>query len=185
VTLVTLLGGARSGKSRLAVELAAATAAPVSFVATGQALDDEMAARIEAHRAARPSGWVTVEEPLELERAVASLPADHVSIVDCLSLWAANVLARGDAEAEIVASAARAASAAAARDALVVAVSNEVGLGIVPVTPLGRTYRDLLGTVNRTFVEASAEAAFVVAGRPVPLADDAGFVTRIVGAIGG
>ena len=102
-----------------------------------------------------------------------------------LKLARAYHLARGDAEAEIVASAARAASAAAARDALVVAVSNEVGLGIVPVTPLGRTYRDLLGTVNRTFVEASAEAAFVVAGRPVPLADDAGFVTRIVGAIGG
>lgn len=185
MTLVTLLGGARSGKSRLAVVLAAATSAPVTFLATGEARDDEMAARIDAHRSTRPGGWATVEEPLELEGAVASLPAEHVSIVDCLSLWVANVLERGDAEAEIVASAARAATAAAARDALVVAVSNEVGLGIVPATPLGRAYRDLLGTVNRTFVEASAEAAFVVAGRPLPLTDAAGFATRIVGATGG
>jgi adenosyl cobinamide kinase/adenosyl cobinamide phosphate guanylyltransferase len=185
VTLVTLLGGARSGKSRLAVELAAATGAPVTFLATGEPRDDEMAARIDAHRAARPGVWVTVEEPLELEAAVASLPADHVTIVDCLSLWVANVLERGDAEAQIVAGAESAAAAAAARDALVVAVSNEAGLGIVPATPLGRAYRDLLGTVNRTFVEASAEAAFVVAGRPLPLADAAGFTARVVGATGG
>jgi adenosyl cobinamide kinase/adenosyl cobinamide phosphate guanylyltransferase len=180
--LVALLGGARSGKSRLAVELAAATGAPVTFVATGEARDDEMADRIEAHRAARPADWATVEEPLELEAAVASLPAGRVAIVDCLSLWVANVLERGAGEAEIVRSAERAAGASAARTALVVAVSNEVGLGIVPVSPLGRAYRDLLGTVNRIWVEASVEAAFVVAGRPLPLAGAHDFTQRVLKA---
>ncbi len=185
MTLVTLLGGARSGKSRLAVELATATGAPVTYVATGEARDDEMTERIEAHRRARPTGWATVEEPLALEAAVAALPAEHVAIVDCLSLWLANVLERGDTEGEIVASAARAAAAATARSALVVGVSNEVGLGIVPMSPLGRAYRDLLGVVNRTWVQASAEAAFVVAGRPLPLVPGDDFVARVAGAFGG
>ena len=111
---------------------------------------------------------------------MASLPADGVAIVDCLSLWVANALERGDAEDEIVATAGRAASAAEARSGLVVGVSNEVGLGIVPMHPVGRSYRDLLGTVNRTWVEASAEAAFLVAGRPLPLASADDFVARVV-----
>lgn len=180
MTLVTLLGGARSGKSRLAVELAAATGAHVTFVATGEARDDEMSERIAAHRRSRPEVWATVEEPLALEQAVAALPADGVAIVDCLSLWVANVLERGDAEDEIVASAARAAAAAAARPALVIGVSNEVGLGIVPMHPVGRAYRDLLGAVNRAWVEESAEAAFLVAGRPLVLASADDFVARVV-----
>ena len=169
MTLVTLLGGARSGKSRLAVELATATGAPVTYLATGEARDDEMTVRIEAPRRTRPAGWATVEEPLALEQTVAALPAAHVAIVDCLSLWLANVIERGDAEDEIVASAARAAAAAAARLALVIGVSNEVGLGIV----------------NRTWVATSAEAAFVVAGRPVPLLQGDDFVARVTGTSGG
>ena len=185
MTLVTLLGGARSGKSRLAVQLATTIGAPVTYVATGEARDDEMTVRIEAHRRARPAGWATVEESHALEAAVAALPAEHVGIVDCLSLWLANVLERGDTEAEIVGSAVRAASAAAARSVLVVGVSNEVGLGIVPMSPLGRAYRDLLGVVNRTWVEASAEAAFVVAGRPLPLVPGDEFVARAARASSG
>ena len=185
MTLVTLLGGARSGKSRLAVELATATGAPVTYLATGEARDDEMTVRIEAHRRTRPAGWATVEEPLALEQTVAALPAAHVAIVDCLSLWLANVIERGDAEDEIAASAARAAAAAAARPALVIGVSNEVGLGIVPMSRLGRAYRDLLGVVNRTWVETSAEAAFVVAGRPLPLLQGDEFVARVTGTSGG
>jgi adenosylcobinamide kinase/adenosylcobinamide-phosphate guanylyltransferase len=174
VTLVTLLGGARSGKSRLAVELANATGDPVAFVATGEARDEEMTERIAAHRRSRPYGWKTIEDPYALEQAVTALPAGHVAIVDCLSLWVANVLERGTPEDEIVARAERAARAAALHGRLVVGVSNEVGLGIVPMDPLGRAYRDLLGTVNRIWVDESAEAAFVVAGRLLPLlsADD-------------
>ena len=186
MTLVTLLGGARSGKSRLAIELASATGGRVTFVATGEARDEEMSERIAAHRRARPEGWTTIEEPHELERAVASLPRDHAAIVDCLSLWVANLLERGTPEDEIVASAAAAARAASSHALLVVGVSNEVGLGIVPMSPLGRTYRDLLGTVNRLWVDASTEAAFVVGGRLLPLQSAQGLVARAEeGTLGG
>ena len=178
MTLVTLLGGARSGKSRLAIEVVSATGKPVTFVATGEARDEEMTERIAAHRRARPEGWTTIEEPHGLEGAVAAVPADRAAIVDCLSLWVANVLERGDPEDEIVAAAARAARAASTHASVVVAVSNEVGLGIVPMSPLGRAYRDLLGTVNRVWVEESAEAVFVVAGRLIPLLPAEGLVAR-------
>lgn len=181
MTLVTLLGGARSGKSRLAIELVSATGEPVTFVATGEARDEEMTERIAAHRLARPEGWATIEEPHALEEAFAAVPADHTAIVDCLSLWVANVLERGDPDDEIVASAVRAARAASSHASLVVAVSNEVGLGIVPMSPLGRAYRDLLGTVNRVWVEESAEAAFVVAGSLLPLLPSDGLVARAAG----
>jgi adenosylcobinamide kinase/adenosylcobinamide-phosphate guanylyltransferase len=170
MALVVLVGGARSGKSRLAVELAVATAAPVTVIATGEAGDEEMAARIASHRAERPAHWRTVEEPYALEAAVEAVDPAHTLIVDCLTLWTANALAR-DGEHELVLEAAtRAAGAAARRDALTIAVSNEVGLGLVPLEPLGRAYRDLLGSINCAWVEASTEAVFVVAGRALRLA---------------
>jgi adenosylcobinamide kinase / adenosylcobinamide-phosphate guanylyltransferase len=178
VALTVLIGGARSGKSRLAVELAAASGAPVTFIATGEPGDEEMAARILAHRAERPAGWLTVEEPCALETAVAGADVSHTVVVDCLTLWTANALARdGDPEA-VLAAATRAAEVAARRPALTVAVSNEVGLGIVPLEPLGRAYRDLLGSVNRAWVDASAEAALVVAGRALVLRDAAALLAR-------
>jgi adenosylcobinamide kinase / adenosylcobinamide-phosphate guanylyltransferase len=96
MSLVTLLGGARSGKSRLALELATAAGAGVAVVATAEALDEEMAERIGAHRAERPSSWQTVEEPLELDRALAGVEPGSTCIVDCLSLWVSNLLLRGD-----------------------------------------------------------------------------------------
>jgi adenosylcobinamide kinase/adenosylcobinamide-phosphate guanylyltransferase len=164
-----VLGGARSGKSRLAVELAQAAATPVTFVATAEARDDEMAARIAAHRAERPSEWSTVEEPYALAATLEVADPSHALVVDCLSLWVANALERGDDSEAIIAASARAAAVAAARAPLTVVVSNEAGLGVVPPTPLGRLYRDLLGTVNRTWVDASASALFVVAGRALPL----------------
>ena len=169
MALTVLLGGARCGKSRLAVELAVASGAPVTFVATGEPGDEEMAARIAAHRAERPENWITVEEPYALESAVSAAAPSHTLIVDCLTLWTANALARDEDATRVLESATSAAAAAARRDALTIAVSNEVGLGIVPVEPLARTYRDLLGSVNRAWVEASADAAFVVAGRALRL----------------
>jgi adenosylcobinamide kinase / adenosylcobinamide-phosphate guanylyltransferase len=169
MALRVLLGGARSGKSRLAVELATAAVAPVTFIATGEARDPEMAARIAAHRAERPRGWVTVAAPTDLDGALAAADSDHTVIVDCLTLWVANVLERGVPSATVVATAETAAAFAAARAPLTIAVSNEVGLGVVPATPLGRQYRDVLGSVNATWVAASAEAALVVAGRLLPL----------------
>jgi len=172
--LVVLLGGRRSGKSHLAVELALAAGAPVTFLATAEALEDEMAARIDAHRAERPEGWNVVEEPLALADAVAAAPAEHTLVVDCLSLWVSNALEARGTRAEIEDKAVRAAHAAASRASRTIVVSNEVGMGIVPRTPLGRIYRDLLGTVNRTFVDASDEAAFVVAGRRLALLPEPG-----------
>ena len=165
MTLVVLLGGARSGKSALAVDLARRSGAPVTVIATAEALDAEMAERIAAHRAERPAAWRTVEEPLELRAAIEDVPPAETLVVDCLSLWVANVLERDGVERE----AAAAASAAAARPGLTVAVSNEVGLGVVPATPLGRAYRDVLGRVNASWVAVADDAALVVAGRAVRL----------------
>jgi adenosyl cobinamide kinase/adenosyl cobinamide phosphate guanylyltransferase len=165
VSLVVLLGGARSGKSTLALRLAKESGTPVTYIATAEALDDEMAARIAEHRAERPESWTTVEEPLELAAAIESIEPGETLVIDCLSLWVANVLERRDVERENDA----AVTAAVARPGLTVAVSNEVGLGVVPATPLGRVYRDALGRVNQEWVEASARASFVVAGRELAL----------------
>ena len=173
MSLVLLLGGARSGKSRLALELATASDADVTFLATAEALDEEMAERIAAHRTERPNGWATLEEPLELERALSQVAAGATCIVDCLSLWVSNLLLRGDSAAKVEAAARATAARAAARPGLTIAVTNEVGLGVVPTTPLGRSYRDLLGVVNRTWADASHHAALVVAGRLLPLEDAA------------
>jgi adenosylcobinamide kinase/adenosylcobinamide-phosphate guanylyltransferase len=165
MTLVLLLGGARSGKSMLALERAAAAGREVVFVATGEAGDDEMAERIERHRRERPAEWTTVEEPIELGRAVGGAPAEATVIVDCLSLWVANVLDHADIEQE----AERIARAAAARPGLTVAVTNEVGLGIVPDNALARRYRDVLGRVNAIWTQRADEAFLVVAGRTLRL----------------
>ena len=168
MALVFLLGGARSGKSALAVRLAEGSGLPVTFLATAEARDDEMAERIARHRAARPAGWTTIEEPVDLVGALDRVPADSCLVVDCLSLWVSNVLERGEEAIEREAS--EAAARVAAPEALSVAVSNEVGLGIVPASDLGRRYRDLLGRVNAVWAESAGEAALVVAGRLVPLA---------------
>jgi adenosyl cobinamide kinase/adenosyl cobinamide phosphate guanylyltransferase len=159
MTLVLYLGGARSGKSRLAVERAAAEGAPVTFIATGEAGDEEMAARIDAHRRERPPGWQTIEEPRDLARALALVPPDDTALVDCLSLWVANIEEPDDA----------ALATAAARPGLTIAVSNEVGLGIVPANALARSYRDTLGRVNAAWAAAADEAWFVVAGKTLRL----------------
>jgi len=159
VTLVVYLGGARSGKSRLAVERAESAGAPVTFIATGEPLDDEMAARIELHRRERPDGWCTVEEPRALAAALALVPDGETALVDCLSLWVANVGEPDGAALE----------AATARRGLTIAVSNEVGLGIVPDNALARAYRDALGRVNAAWAGAADEAWLVVAGRTLRL----------------
>jgi adenosylcobinamide kinase / adenosylcobinamide-phosphate guanylyltransferase len=165
MTLVLLIGGARSGKSSLAVERAARAGLPVVFVATGEAGDEEMTARIAQHRRERPPEWTTVEEPAELARAIAAAPGTDVLVVDCLSLWVANVFERIAVED----AAAEAARLAAARPGLTIAVTNEVGLGIVPDNELARRYRDALGRVNAIWAAAAGEAYFVIAGRALRL----------------
>jgi adenosyl cobinamide kinase/adenosyl cobinamide phosphate guanylyltransferase len=169
VSFTFLLGGARSGKSSLAVELARAWAAPVAVIATAEARDDDMAERIRVHRAQRPETWATVEEPLDLEGALAAVPDTDGVVVDCLTLWVANLLDRGRTESQIEEASRAAAARARAREGPTVVISNEVGLGVVPATELGRRYRDLLGRVNTDWASAADSAALVVAGRTLPL----------------
>jgi len=165
MALVFLLGGARSGKSALALRLAELRAGPVVFLATGEVRDEEMRARIERHRAQRPSSWQTIEEPLELSEALERIPPDACAVVDCLSLWISNLLELGLDEALIEERAREAAAIASRRSGSTIVVSNEVGLGIVPASELGRHYRDLLGRVNAIWAEAASLSALVVAGR--------------------
>ncbi len=172
--LILLIGGARSGKSQLALRLASEQSSPVVFIATAQAGDSEMAERIALHRRARPD-WQTIEEPLRLRETIESVKEDTCLVVDCLTLWTANALeALGTADAE--AQAAAAAEVASARPGLTVAVTNEVGLGIVPDNPLGRSYRDLLGHVNTIWADAADQAYLLVAGRALTLSRTASLI---------
>ncbi len=170
-----LTGGARSGKSAAAVAAAAARDAPVTFVATAEPGDEEMAERIERHRARRPAHWTTLEAAHDLIRAVETVDPTDTIIVDCLAIWATNRMLE-DARAsdtDIEAEAARLARALAARPGKALVVTNEVGSGVVPPTPLGRDFRDVLGLVNQAVVRAADDAYLVVAGRLLPLVDPA------------
>jgi adenosylcobinamide kinase/adenosylcobinamide-phosphate guanylyltransferase len=169
--LVLLTGGARSGKSALAMRLASAWGGPVVVIATGEARDEEMAERIRRHRAERPPDWVTVEEPINLEGGLASVSGDTCALVDCLTLWVSNLMERGLWDVEIEEWTRKAASVAAARAAPTVAVTNEVGSGIVPANPMARRYADVLGRVNLAWAEEADRVLLVVSGRVLALSD--------------
>ena len=169
MALTTLLGGARSGKSALAVEIGRRHDGPVWFVATATTVDDDMDVRIDHHRRERPEGWTTIEESIELGDTLAAADDDTLVIVDCLTLWVSNLMYAGRSDDDVRSRAAAASAVAASRPGPVVAVSNEVGMGVHPDTALGRRYRDLLGWVNQTWVAASATSLLLVAGRAVEL----------------
>jgi adenosylcobinamide kinase/adenosylcobinamide-phosphate guanylyltransferase len=193
--LILLLGGARSGKTRHAQNLAAQFGGDVTYVATAEPGDDEMRARIAAHRVARPAGWQTMERPLRLGDALTDWDATVV-VVDCLTLLVSNILSatggtapagtRLPAASTAVREAGELAPAAlveanveselselltAWRDAEfhLIVVSNEVGLGLVPETALGRVYRDALGRANQQLAQAADEVYFMVAGLPLKI----------------
>lgn len=176
MTLVVLLGGARSGKSRLAVDLGRSWPGDVTFVATAEPRDADMAERIKRHQDERPPTWRLVEEPHELTAVEALAPdRSELVIVDCLPLWLANVMEAGQTDEEILERAATVAVSARDRTGPVLVVTNEVGLGVVPATPLGRRFRDVLGNVNQTFAAEAETVRLVVAGRALrlePLAID-------------
>ena len=168
-----ILGGARSGKSRLAEQRAADSGLAVTYIATSQALDGEMAARIAHHRARRPAAWGLIEEPLALARVLR----DHAGherclLVDCLTLWLTNLLMLED-EARL----------AAEREALleclpelpgrVILVSNETGLGIVPLGELSRRYVDAAGWLHQALAARCQRVVFTVAGLPMVLKGEA------------
>jgi len=170
--LTVLLGGARAGKSTFAERLAAAAGMHVTYLATSPQIegDVDLAARIARHRQERPSTWTTIEEELDLASAIAAAPPGVV-VVDCVTTWVGNLVHAGQEDAAVLAAADDAISAALGRDGPTIVVSNEVGLGIVPATELGRVYRDLLGRVNQRWVAASDRALLIVAGRAIALHD--------------
>lgn len=169
MTFTFVTGGARSGKSALAVRTASRYVGPVVFVATAHAGDGEMADRIALHQAERPAGWGTVEAPIDLASAVAAQPPEALVLIDCLSLWVSNLSAREESEPQVLARTDAALAAIRARTAPVLVVTNEVGLGLVPMHPVGRAYRDCLGRVNARFSRAADAALLVVAGRTLTL----------------
>jgi adenosylcobinamide kinase/adenosylcobinamide-phosphate guanylyltransferase len=162
-----VLGGVRAGKSAFAVARARALGGRVVFVATAEASDPEMAARIDRHRAERPPAWRTAEVPMALPAALLALQSEaDVLLVDCLNLWVANLLGKrpelsdSDLEAEAAALAAVVARPASA----LILVSNEVGWGVHPETALGRRFRDALGLVNQAVARVADEVVLMVAG---------------------
>ena len=169
ITLV--LGGARSGKSRYAEALVTGASQAGIYIATGEAGDAEMAARIAHHRAHRGEFWRTIEEPLDLAAAIlAHADPARPALVDCLTLWVANLLGAGrivEHESEALLGALR-----DARGPLVL-VSNEVGLGLVPETPLGRTFRDEAGRLNQAVAALADRVVFIAAGLPLVLKGEA------------
>jgi adenosylcobinamide kinase / adenosylcobinamide-phosphate guanylyltransferase len=162
-----VLGGARSGKSAFAERLVRDSALKQIYLATATPSDDEMQARIAHHRARRGDGWTTIEEPLELTPTLARESAtDRAVLVDCLTLWLSNLMhAERDIETEIQ----RLAQWLGHTTHPVVLVSNEIGLGLVPETPLGRRFRDAQGHLNQAVAAAVANVAFVAAGLPLRL----------------
>jgi len=171
MSLTVLLGGARSGKSSLAVDIGHRHDGPVVFVATAPAIDTDMEHRIERHRAERPADWATVEEPIELHDVLSATDDDALVIIDCLTLWVSNMMYAGRSDDQVRAEARSTSTLAAERRGAVVAVSNEVGMGVHPETQLGRRYRDLLGWVNQAWVAASTTSLVLVGGRAIELTD--------------
>jgi len=165
VTLV--LGGARSGKSRYAERLVEGAALGGTYCATAEAGDAEMAQRIAAHRARRGSFWHTVETPLTLAPVIAGEARnERPLLIDCLTLWLSNLLLAGKSVDEETAALCAALRLAAGS---VVMVANEVGMGLVPETPLGRQFRDAAGRLNQEVAALADRVVFVAAGLPLML----------------
>ena len=169
-----ILGGVRSGKSREALRLAAAMprGSRGAFLATAQARDGDMEARIARHRAERPTGWGTLEEPYDVVAACESLAGRaDVVVLDCLTLWVANLLLRGDEEQSILAAADTLADFLAGRRFRIIIVSNEVGVGVHPATEIGLRFRDALGGVNQRIAAAADRVSYMVAGLAMTIKD--------------
>lgn len=171
--LILVLGGARSGKSACAEKLAR-QGEQTLFVATAEALDDDMRRRISKHRNRRPVSWDTLEEPLDPVAAIpAALAGQDTLLLDCLTVWVSNLLLalgdEGDVEAEILARVGALLNLYDRNDMRWILVSNEVGLGVVPATELGRSYRDVLGKVNQLVASRADVVYLMVAGQALDL----------------
>jgi adenosylcobinamide kinase/adenosylcobinamide-phosphate guanylyltransferase len=168
-------GGVRSGKSAFALALARTLGPRRVFLATAQAWDGEMTSRIAAHRAERAGDFETIEEPLELLPAVERARGADVLLLDCLTLWLSNLLLRGDSEAAIARQVEALAAALRAAPFPSIVVTNEVGMGIVPESPLGRTFRDVAGRAHQALAGRADHLYFAMLGtllrlKPGPVA---------------
>ena len=163
-----ILGGARSGKSRHAIALQPARGR-VTFIATAEARDGNMAARIARHRADRPSHWTTIEDPFDVSRRLGALRAIDAVVVDCVTLWISNRMLRGDTDEAILAAADELAKLVPTCVFDVTLISNEVGEGVHPPTEAGLRFRDLLGMVNQGLAAACDRVVLMVAGLPLTL----------------
>jgi adenosylcobinamide kinase/adenosylcobinamide-phosphate guanylyltransferase len=179
--LVVILGGTRSGKSRFGRDRAAALAGggPVTFVATALPGDAEMDERIAMHRADRPSGWATIEPGPELPAEIRAISAGTTILIDGLTLWLSQLVGDApDVPALVDGPVEDLRAALSAHDGHVVVVSDEIGLGLVPMDPVGRAFRDLLGIAHQRLVADSDEAWFMVAGRAIPLVEPVAAAAR-------
>jgi len=170
MALTLILGGARSGKSALALSQAEAEARrrggePV-MIATAEALDDEMAARIARHRVERGPSWRTIEAPIAVAEALGTLSGGQAAVVDCLTLWLSNLMF---ADADLEAATEELFAAAAACPAELVMVGNEVGMSIVPENAMARRFRDEAGRLNRRVAERADRVMVMFAGLPMVL----------------
>ena len=173
--LVLVLGGARAGKSAFAQTLAQEMGSSVVFVATAQALDDEMKDRVRLHKVSRPSQWHTLEEALDPSRALGEIQDGYdLVLLDCLTLWVSNLLLHNSAEhpkaeSQVLSSVAALLDWYEGHPATLIIVSNEVGMGIVPDHPLGREYQDLLGKANQMVAAKASRVFLMVAGLSLKL----------------
>lgn len=164
-------GGARSGKSSFAQQMAEKANGRRLYLATAQAFDQEMRQRIAKHQADRGRAWPrTLEEPLEIAPALREAVAENdIILVDCLTLWLSNLLGRGDSDEEIMSTVDELAAIMRNPRAMIILVGNEVGLGLVPEHPLGRRFRDLAGLTNQKLAAACDEVYFTIWGLPQKL----------------
>jgi adenosylcobinamide kinase / adenosylcobinamide-phosphate guanylyltransferase len=174
--LVFIVGGASSGKSDVALQLAAKGMGPTArrvFVATAEGLDEEMAMKIARHRQSRSSAWITTEVPLELTDWFNEEGRNYrVILVDCLTMWLSNHCERGVKERDIIENTKTLLRTIRRTGGRVVLVSNELGLGLVPADAASRRFRELAGEVNRLVAQEADDAYFVVSGTAIPLKEE-------------
>lgn len=167
MTITLVLGGARSGKTRRALQLTEAAAPSRLYLATAEAFDDEMRARIAHHKSERDDSWRTIEAPLDVSEILLQIYSDTPAIlIDCLTLWLSNLMHAGR---DITAETTHLCKALKATALPVCLVSNELGMGLVPETPLGRAFRDEQGRLNQKIAEIADRVEFVAAGLPLLL----------------
>jgi adenosylcobinamide kinase / adenosylcobinamide-phosphate guanylyltransferase len=168
--VIFITGGARSGKSRLAEQLAEGFGAPLAYIATGEPRDAEMRDRIERHRERRGPGWHTVEEPFNLLETVKSQDGIFKAmLVDCITLWLSNLLLEYDERKKVMEEVALFSESFPTLKTPLILVSNEVGMGIVPENQLARTFRDIAGEANNMLAKAADEVYVMFSGLPLKL----------------